>query len=226
VADDLSFRMNGRGQTWKSSSRNGLWLGSSIAKLGRTCFSNASITIITNTHDRAHTKTFILCANSTNSDSVVSPSEAKYITSNGTRVCSLYQYNPPLSFYHFFSHQLTEPHYRSLNDAGQLKGLIAVDKLKQPQYNITARDMVQSSVEAYLASGLNYTAEEVASRLQISATLPSDQQWFSQGAAGEGAFTIPVCDVGDNTEWMGSAMPCCCGKFSLFLPSFLPSLLD
>jgi len=75
--------------------------------------------------------------------------------------------------------------------------------------------MVQSSVEAYLANGLDYTAEEMTSRLQISATLPSDQQWFARGAAGEGAFTIPVCDVGKNTEWMGRGMPCCCGKFSL-----------
>ena len=97
-----------------------------------------------------------------------------------------------------------------------------VEKLKQPQYNITARDMVQSSVEAYLANGLDYTAEDMMSRLEISATLPSDQQWFVQGAAGEGAFTIPVCDVGNNTEWMGRGMPCCCGKFFLF-SSFLPS---
>jgi len=122
----------------------------------------------------------------------------------------------------FFSHPLTEPYYRSLDNKGKLKDLIAVDKLKQPQYNITARDMVQSSVAAYLANGLNYTAEEMTSRLQISATLPPDQQWFAQGAAGEGAFTIPVCDVGKNTEWMGRGMPCCCGKFSLF-SSFLPS---
>ena len=122
-------------------------------------------------------------------------------------------------FIPFFSHQLTEPHNHSLNDKGELKDLITVDKLKQPQYNITARDMVQSSVEAYLASGLNYTAEDLTSRLEISATLPSDQQWFAQGAAGEGAFTIPVCDVGDNTEWMGSGMPCCCGKY--LLHSFL-----
>jgi len=63
----------------------------------------------------------------------------------------------------------------------------------------------------------------MTSRLQISATLPSDQQWFAKGAAGEGAFTIPVCDVGTNTEWMDKGMPCCCGKFSLFY-SFLPSL--
>ena len=126
----------------------------------------------------------------------------------------------------FFPHQLIEPHNRSLNDGGELKDLITVDKLEQPQYDITARDMVQSSVEAYLANGLNYSAEDMTSRLEISATLPSDQQWFAQGAAGEGAFTIPVCDVGKNTEWMGRGIPCCCGKFSpfsFFLPSFLAS---
>jgi len=98
---------------------------------------------------------------------------------------------------------------------------MAVEKLKEPRYGITARDMIQSSVQAYLAHGLEYTAEEMVSELQISARLPSDQQWFSKGAAGEGAFTIPVCDVGINTEWMSKGMPCCCGKlflFSLFLP--------
>ncbi|PUU81688.1 hypothetical protein B9Z19DRAFT_1121829 [Tuber borchii] len=136
-----------------------------------------------NSQIREQTKTFILCANSTDPESVISPSKAKgkYIASNGTRVCSLYR----------------------LNDGGELKDPVAVDKLKQPRYNITARDMIQSSVEAYLANGLNYTAENMTSRLQISATLPSDQQWFSQGAAGEGAFTIPVCDVGNATELMG-----------------------
>lgn len=132
-------------------------------------------------------------------------------------MCSLYRYNitPTFPLSHFFPHELTEPHYHSLNSRGKLKDLAIVEKLKQPQYNITARDMVQSSVEAYLANGLDYTAEEMTSRLQISATLPSDQQWFARGAAGEGAFTIPVCDVGKNTEWMGRGMPCCCGKFSL-----------
>ncbi|PUU81690.1 hypothetical protein B9Z19DRAFT_1121831 [Tuber borchii] len=154
-----------------------------------------------NSEIRAHTKTFILCANSTDPESVVCPSEAKYITSNGTRVCSLYR----------------------LNDKGELKDLIAVDKLKQPQYNITAQDMIQSSVEVYLANGLNYTAEDLTSRLETSATLPSDQQWFAQGAAGEGAFTIPVCDVGDHTELMGSAMPCCCGVGCQDTKSFMES---
>ena len=136
---------------------------------------------------------------------------------------SVLLYLPHFHFITFFPHPLTKPHNQSLNDKGELEDLIAVEKLKQPQYNITARDMVQSSVEAYLASGLNYTAEDLTSRLEISATLPSDQQWFAQGAAGEGAFTIPVCDVGDNTEWMGSGMPCCCGKYLLhsFIPSFL-----
>ncbi|PUU81695.1 hypothetical protein B9Z19DRAFT_1062407 [Tuber borchii] len=95
----------------------------------------------------------------------------------------------------------------SIDGKGELRDLIAVETLKQPEYNITARDMVHSSVEAYLAKGLNCTAEEMTSRLQISATLPPDQQWFSQGAAGEGAFTIPVYDVGKNTEWMGVGCP-------------------
>jgi len=128
---------------------------------------------------------------------------------------------PHFPFIPFFSHQLTEPRNHSLNDGGELKDPITVDRLKQPQYNITARDMIQSSVAAYLANGLNYTAEDMTSRLELSATLPSDQQWFAQGAAGEGAFTIPVCDVGDNTDWMGIGMPCCCGKF--LFHSFLPS---
>ena len=126
----------------------------------------------------------------------------------------------PLSFYRIFPVNW-RPHYRSL-DKGKLQDLIAVEKLRQPQYNITAQDMIQSSVEAYLAHGLSYTAEEMTPGLQISATLPSDQQWFAKGAAGEGAFTIPVCDVGMNTEWMGKGMPCCCGKLSLFY-SFRPS---
>ncbi|PUU81692.1 hypothetical protein B9Z19DRAFT_1121833 [Tuber borchii] len=141
-----------------------------------------------NSEIRTHTKTFILCSNSIDPESVGSPSEAKYITCNGTRVCNLYR----------------------LDSKGELRDLIAVETLKQPEYNITARDMVHSSVEAYLAKGLNCTAEEMTSRLQISATLPPDQQWFSQGAAGEGAFTIPVYDVGKNTEWMGSGMTCFC----------------
>jgi hypothetical protein len=98
-----------------------------------------------------------------------------------------------------------------LDDAGNLKDLIAVEKLRQPQYNITSRDIVQSSVDAYLAGGLDYTPENMTSRLQVSAALPSNQQWFAKGAAGEGAFTIPVCDVGWKAEYMGRGMPCCCG---------------
>jgi len=83
--------------------------------------------------------------------------------------------------------------------------------------------MIQSSVEEYSAHCVNRTAEEMTSGLEVSPTLPSDQQWFAQGAAGEGAFTIPVCDFGNNTEWMGSGMPYCCGEFSLF-SSFFPRL--
>jgi len=60
---------------------------------------------------------------------------------------------------------------------GELKDLTAVEKLKQPQYNIMAQD-IQSSVEAYLSNGLDYTAEDMTSKLQILVTLLSDQQWF------------------------------------------------
>ncbi|KAG0643968.1 hypothetical protein HOY80DRAFT_253788 [Tuber brumale] len=161
------------------------WTKSDLEKF----FKKRLVAWFVNHEIRAHTKTFILCANSTNPDSVISPLESQYRAGNGTRVCSLYR----------------------LDDAGNLKDLIAVDKLRQPQYNITSRDMVQSSVDAYLAGGLDYTPENMTSRLQISATLPSNQQWFSRGAAGEGAFTIPVCDVGWRTEFMGRGMPCCCG---------------
>ena len=115
-------------------------------------------------------------------------------------------------FITFFPHPRTEPHNHSLNDKGELKDLTAAEKLKQPQYNITARD-IQSTVEAYLSKCLDHTAEDMMSKLQILATLLSDQQWFAQGA---------VCDVGKNTEWMGRGMPCCYGKFLLF-SFFLPS---
>jgi len=94
-----------------------------------------------------------------------------------------------------------------------------VEKLQKPEYNITARDMIQSSVEAYLAHGVNHTAEKMTSRLEISATLPSDQQWFVHGAAGEGAFTIPVCDVG-NSGWVVGCPTVVVSSLS-FLPSFL-----
>ena len=157
-------------------------------------------------------------------ESVVSPSGAQYITSNRTHVQSLSVfYTPPLSliFIIFFPHPLTKPHNHSLNNKDVLKDLTAVEKLKQPQYNITARD-IQSSVESFLSNSLDYTVEDMTSKLETPATLPSNQQWFALGAAGEGAFTIPVCDIGNNTGWMGRGMPCCCGKLPL-PSSFLPS---
>ncbi|KAG0127151.1 hypothetical protein HOY82DRAFT_672219 [Tuber indicum] len=161
------------------------WTKSDLEKF----FKKRLVAWFVNLEIRKHTKTFVLCANSTDPDSVISPLESQYRAGNGTRVCSLYR----------------------LDDAGNLKDLIAVDKLRQPQYNITSRDIVQSSVDAYLAGGLDYTPENMTSRLQISAALPSNQQWFAKGAAGEGAFTIPVCDVGWKAEYMGRGMPCCCG---------------
>ena len=135
---------------------------------------------------------------------------------------SLYRYYiTPTFFYHFFSPSTDRAHYHSLNSMGKLKDLIEVEKLRKPEYSITARDLIQSSVGANLAHGVNYTAEEMTSGLQISATLPSDQQWSAQGAAGEvrSRFRFVMLEI-TLSGWVVGYPAVVVSSLS-FLPSFL-----
>ncbi|RPB05454.1 hypothetical protein L873DRAFT_793450 [Choiromyces venosus 120613-1] len=73
-----------------------------------TFFKKRLVAWFVNNEIREHTKTFVLCANSTDIESIILPLEPRYITNNGTRVCSLYRYYLPLTFpFLSFLHGLT-----------------------------------------------------------------------------------------------------------------------
>lgn len=62
---------------------------------------------------------------------------------------------------------------------------------------------------------MNYTLSSYATRIEASLGTSNTTSAFDQGVAFQGTWTIPVCDVGSNTNWVGNedsaGMPCCCG---------------
>jgi hypothetical protein len=69
------------------------------------------------------------------------------------------------------------------------------DQLGQGAYtNITVANVIESSVRAYAVAGYDYTADVASARLGDAVT----HGWanpMADGAAWEGLFTIPVCNV-------------------------------
>ncbi|KAM0319200.1 hypothetical protein ACHAPQ_010432 [Fusarium lateritium] len=70
------------------------------------------------------------------------------------------------------------------------------DKLGQGAYSgVSVEDIIESSLDAYNVAGYNYDSETRAARAEDAIA----NAWASpgsKGAAWEGIFTVPVCDVG------------------------------
>lgn len=97
------------------------------------------------------------------------------------------------------------------------------DKLGQNEYQgVTKEDIINSSLDAYNVAGYDYSSDTLASRAQDAIS----NAWAnpgSQGAAWEGIFTVPVCDIsgtiGQNYDlgeyilqpYGHDSRPCWCG---------------
>ncbi|KAI4166226.1 MAG: hypothetical protein LQ342_000112 [Letrouitia transgressa] len=69
------------------------------------------------------------------------------------------------------------------------------DKLGQGDYEgVKVEEIIASSLDAYIVAGFNYNSETAANRVVESLKLGLDPG--AKGAAWEGTFTIPVCDIG------------------------------
>ncbi|KAJ5389493.1 uncharacterized protein N7496_000561 [Penicillium cataractarum] len=70
------------------------------------------------------------------------------------------------------------------------------DKLGSNEYSgVSVQDIINSSLDAYNVAGYNYNADTAKARAEDAIS----NAWASPGAKGaawEGIFTIPVCDVG------------------------------
>lgn len=70
------------------------------------------------------------------------------------------------------------------------------DKLGSNEYaGVTVQDIINSSLDAYNVAGYNYNADTARARAEDAIS----NAWASPGAKGaawEGIFTVPVCDVG------------------------------
>lgn len=97
------------------------------------------------------------------------------------------------------------------------------DSLGQNEYSgVNVEDIINSSLDAYNVAGYDYSADTAASRAKDAIS----SAWAnpgSQGAAWEGIFTVPVCDVSsaigqnyDQGEFIlqpygHDSRPCWCG---------------
>lgn len=70
------------------------------------------------------------------------------------------------------------------------------DKLDQGDYSgVSVEDIIDSSLDAYNAAGYDYNADTASKRAEDAIT----NAWAnpgSKGAAWEGIFTVPICNVG------------------------------
>ena len=79
------------------------------------------------------------------------------------------------------------------------------DQLGQGDYaGVTVQDVLNSSLDAYIAAGYNYNNETAFQRAQTAITTEYANP-AAQGAAWEGIFTIPVCNVSTavNSDYYG-----------------------
>jgi hypothetical protein len=74
------------------------------------------------------------------------------------------------------------------------------DQLGQGAYSgVSVQDIIESSLDAYNVAGYNYDADTRAARAEDAIA----NAWASpgsKGAAWEGIFTVPVCDVGSAVD--------------------------
>lgn len=92
--------------------------------------------------------------------------------------------------------------------------LPGLDALDQTFYSVTASQVAEASARAWEVAGFNYTDAVALRRVQDSFSDP-ELTPFRDGVSWEGTFTLPVCDVGDHSDWLvpygGRLLPCCCG---------------
>ena len=83
---------------------------------------------------------------------------------------------------------------------GWVAGPPGADALGKGAYTaVKVTDVINSSLDAYLAAGYNYNKDTALARAQSALK----DQWANPGARGpswEGIFTIPVCDISATIE--------------------------
>jgi hypothetical protein len=95
-----------------------------------------------------------------------------------------------------------------------------IDHLNNTAYNISIADVLVSSSRAWKYAGNNYTEETARNRIIASISSNGTLTPFQDGPSWEGIWTIPVCDIGNNIDWItqfgdaqqGPGLPCCCGE--------------
>jgi hypothetical protein len=105
--------------------------------------------------------------------------------------------------------------FYSLKKNGKYTTPLALDALEKPEFGIKASDIVAGSLNTYLNGDYNQTAEE---RIQDTFSANRTTQAFDQGVTFPGTFTLPVCNVGSYSDWVGdkdsASLPCFCGSSS------------
>ncbi|KAF8859181.1 hypothetical protein BDZ45DRAFT_673461 [Acephala macrosclerotiorum] len=91
-----------------------------------------------------------------------------------------------------------------------------VSALKSSKYDyINSSSVVASSLRSYLLQGLDYNQSDTNAFVNSSLSSDLRDQSFIQGPSAAGIWAIPVCDVGNHTDWVADysdlMMPCCCG---------------
>ena len=94
------------------------------------------------------------------------------------------------------------------------------DHLNNTAYNISITDVLVSSSRAWKYAGNNYTEETARNRIIASISSNGSLTPFRDGPSWEGIWTVPVCDIGNNIDWItqfeggpnGPGLPCCCGR--------------
>lgn len=133
-----------------------------------------------------------MCANGT------APCDNRSVFVEGGRTCCLY----------------------SLTHDGKYINPAGLDALDNSTFDISASKITAGSLHSFLAQGFNYTLDDDHRDTRIEASLGTNSttQAFDQGVAFQGTWTLPVCDVGSNTNWVGNydtaGFPCCCGAKS------------
>ncbi|KAH0538828.1 hypothetical protein FGG08_004604 [Glutinoglossum americanum] len=148
-------------------------------------------------------KTFIYFAKTDDPNDSNGPNVTKYYSEEDGGVYYLYRY--------------VEDHILQ----GHLDKPWGLDAINGPHYNIAPSDITKSSALAWRRAGFNYTQDIAKDRILESITSNGTLTPFKDGAAWEGVWTIPVCDVGNHTNWnvqyggkkkhRYDYLPCCCG---------------
>lgn len=132
---------------------------------------------------------------------------------------------PPSARYYSQEDQGVYYVYNYIED-GSLKGHLDapknLEKLAGAPYNISGSDIAKASGGAWRQGGFNYTQELASKRIMASITSNGSLRPFRDGAGWEGTWNLPVCDLGNHSDWNSpygksgkpnkyDYLPCCCG---------------